>query len=143
MLWEVRNMSMCNCRPRCGCTLAVIVAALIIGVIAAFLQITAVITVTAAFLWVALGIAVVYLAVLTVATALQRRADRCECGCDTLNTVLAGILATALLAGVLLAVGITATSVVSAILVGLLVAALALTIGGTACYVRCLADCGD
>ena len=73
----------------------------------------------------------------------QRRADRCECGCDTLNTVLAGILATALLAVVLLAVGITATSVVSAILVGLLVAALALTIGGTACYVRCLADCGD
>lgn len=143
MQWEVKNMSMCNCRPRCGCILAVIVAALILGVVAAFLQITGVITVTAAFLWVALGIAVVYLAVLTVAAALRQRPDRCECGCDTLNAVLAGILATALLAVVLLAVGVTATSVVSAILVGLLVAGLALTIGGTACFVKCLAGCDD
>lgn len=143
MLWEVRIMSLCNCRNRCGCTLAVIVAALIIGVVAAFLQITAVITVTAAFLWVALGIAVAYLAVLAVATALRRHTGRCECGCETLNTVLAGILGTALFAVILLAAGITATSVVSAILVGLLAAALALTLGGTACYVRCLADCDD
>lgn len=129
----------CSCRNECP--LLAVLASIILGVIAAFLQITAVITVTPAFLWVALGIAVVYLAVLEVSVALTRRAEQKLCLCDAINTVLAGILGTALLAVVLLAVGIVATSVVSAILVGVLVAFLALTLAGTACLVRCSADC--
>lgn len=134
-------MSMFRCGCRNECPLLAVLASVILGVVAAFLQITAVITVTPAFLWVALGIAVVYLAVLEVSVALARRTERRPCVCDALNTVLAGILGTALLAVVLLAVGIVATSVVSAILVGVLVAFLALTIAGTACLVRCTADC--
>lgn len=129
----------CSCRNEC--TLLAVIASLILGIVAAFLQITAVITVTPAFLWVALGIGVVYLAVLEVSVALTRRTERRPCVCDALNTVLAGILGTILLAVVLLAVGIVATSVVSAILVGLLVAFLALTLAGTACLVRCTANC--
>lgn len=129
----------CNCRRDCALTAAI--ASLIIGIVAAFLQITAVITVTTAFLWVALGIGVVYLAVLLVTTALARRAERKPCLCDTLSAVLTGILGTILFATVLLAVGITATSVVSAILVGLLVAFLALIFASSACLVKCLADC--
>ena len=131
-------MNVCNLK--CSCTVLALVAAAIIGVVAAFLQITGVITVAPVFLWVALGIAVVYLGVL-VATAGRGRDGGCVC--RTLGTLLAGILGTALFAVVLLAVGIVATSVVSAILVGVLVFFLVLTIAGSACYVRCLADCAQ
>lgn len=132
--WEVRIMNVCNCK--CSCTVLALVAAAILGVVAAFLQITGVITVTPAFLWVALGIAVAYLGLLVVTGG---RREGC---CTVLGTVLAGILGTALFAVVLLAVGVVATSVVSAILVGLLVFFLALILAGTACYVKCVTDCG-
>lgn len=136
-------MALFGCGCRRDCTLGAFVAALVIGVVTAFLQITAVITVTTVFLWVALGIAVVYLGVLLLAVALSRRAEGGLCLCRTLETVLTGILATILFAVVLLAVGITATSVISAILVGLLTASLTLTFAGTGCLIRCVADCED
>lgn len=129
-------MSMCCCETKCRCILLSLVASAILGVVAAFLQITGMITVTPAFLWVVLGIAVVYLAVLVIAGALHCRCEAGECFCDTLDVVLAGILGSALFAVVLLAVGIVATSVVSAILVALLVFSFALTISATACFVR-------
>ena len=131
-------MSLCCCETKCKCVLAAIVASAILGVVAAFLQITGVITVTTAFLWVVFGIAVGYLAVLVLA---HGRRETGACFCDTLDVVLAGILGSALFALILLAVGITATSVVSAILVGLLVFFLALTLSATACLVRKLMDC--
>lgn len=136
-------MSLCNCHYKCNCTLAAIIASVIIGIIAAFLQITGTITVTAAFLWVLFGIAIVYLGVLVVASALARRTERCVCLCETLNTVLIGILGTLLFAVVLLAIGITATSILSAILVGLLLLFFSLTVAGSACLVRCLTDCAS
>ena len=129
----------CNCKR--DCTLFAVIAGIILGVVAAFLQITAVITVTPAFLWVALGIAVVFLGVLLVTTALTHRTPCTACKRSSLGTVLTGILGTILFAVILLAVGITATSVVSAILVGLLVAFLTLIFTATACLVLCLADC--
>lgn len=134
-------MSLFSCNSKCDCTVAALIASLIIGVVTAFLQITAVITVAPVFLWVSLGIAVAYLAVLVVATALDRRPERHGCACSTLGALLIGILGTALLSVVLLAVGIIATSVISAILVGLLLFFLTLTLTGTACYVRHLSDC--
>lgn len=134
-------MALFNCSCKRDCTLIAVVASLILGVVAAFLQITAVITVTPTFLWVALGIAVGFLGVLLVTTALARRAECKPCLCSSLRTVLTGILGAILFATVLLAVGITATSVVSAILIGLLVASLTLIFGGSACLVQCLADC--
>ena len=134
-------MALFNCSCKRDCALIAVIASLILGVVAAFLQITAVITVTPAFLWVALGIAVGYLGVLLVSTALARRAECKPCLCSALETVLTGILGSILFAVVLLAVGIIATSVISAILVGLLVAALTLIFAGSACLVLCLADC--
>lgn len=134
-------MTNCGCRTRLGCTLLAAIAAVILGIVAGFLQITAVITVTPLLLWVALAIAVVYLAVLTVVTGMAPTGACRPCMCATLNTVLAGILATALFAVVLLAVGITATSVASAILVGLLTASLTLTLASSACLIKCMADC--
>lgn len=134
---------MCGCKLKCGCVVWALIASAIVGVLAAFLQITGAITVTPAFLWVALGVAVVYLAVVTVTTALARSRYTCSNLCAALNALLVAALGAALLAVVLLAVGITATSVVSAILVGLLLFFLALLLTATACYVRCLADCGE
>ena len=129
-------MPTCNCNFRCSCTVAAVIASVILGVVAAFLQITGVITVTPVFLWVAFGVAVGYLGIL-LSTAGQEDA---EC-CAAVRTILAGILGTILFSVILLAVGITATSVVSAILVGLLVLFAALTVTGTACFVRCVSDC--
>lgn len=144
---EVKNMSLlncnCNCSCKCNCTLWAVIASVFVGVIAAFLQITGVINVTPAFLWVLLGIAVVYLAVIVLASALTRGVGGCPCKCGNLSAVLVGILGTVFLSIVLLAVGTAATSVISAILVGLLLLAFSLIVSATACYARCLADCGD
>lgn len=136
-------MALFNCNCKRDCTLLAVIASIIIGIIAAFLQITGVITVTPAFLWVVLGIAVVYLAVLLVSIALARISTCRPCLCNAIHTVLTGILGTILFSVVLLGVGVTATSVVSAILVGLLLALLTLTFAGTACLIQCLADCDD
>lgn len=133
----------CECESKCRCTLWAVIASVIIGVVAAFLQITGIITVGDTFLWVVLGIAVVYLAVVLIAAALARNYDGCRCKCNVLTALLAGILGSVLLSVILLAVGITATSVVSAILVGLLLLSFSLLIASTACYIRCLSDCGD
>jgi hypothetical protein len=140
---EVKNMSCFNCKCNCNCALAAIIASVIIGVVAAFLQITGVIEILPVFLWVVLGISVVYLAVITVSSSIAGGYDGCGCKCSILSVVIAGILGSILFSVILLAVGVTAGSVVSAILVGLLLLSFSLLIAGTACYARCLADCGE
>lgn len=131
----------CNCSCKCRCTVAAIIVSVIIGVLAAFFQITGAITVTAAFLWVVFGIAVVYLAALVIAAALERRTEGGGCKCAALNALLVGIVGSVLTAVVLLAFGIVATSVISAILVGVLLFFFTLTVTATACLVRSLSDC--
>ncbi len=132
-----------NCQCNCRCTLWTIIVAVAVGVLAAFLQITDMITVTPAFLWVLLGIAVVYLAVLVVASALSGEENGCGCLCTLLNTLLVGVLGTILFSVVLLGIGTTAGSVLSAVLVGLLLLSFGLTVGGSACYVKCKSGCGN
>ena len=133
----------CNCTCRCRCAVLALVLSAIIGVLTAFLQVTGVITVTDTFLWVALGVAVVYLAVLVASTARCGCPDVGRCRCTSLNTALAGILGTALLSLVLLAVGIVATSVVNALLLGALLFFFTLILTSTACYLKAVADCDD
>ena len=130
----------CNCSCEIGfqCTLFSIVASVIVGIITTLLTITAVITVTPAFLWVLLGIAVVYLGVDLLASALVQCSSRCKCIDTPLTLVLAGILGTILLAIVLLGVTFAATSVLGAIITGLLLFFFSLFITSTACLVRCL-----
>lgn len=130
----------CNCK--CSCNVAAFIVSVIAGVVTAFLQIAGVVTATPVFLWVVLGIAVVYLGVLLIATALVRRPETASCACASLGTVLLGILGSILFAVVLLAVGVVATSVLSAVLVGILLLFFTLTLTGTACLIRALADCG-
>ena len=133
-------MDFCCCGSRRSCVLAAFVASLVIGIVTAFLRITAVITLTPVFLWVVFGIAVGYLAVLTLAAFLTRNADGCVGTGSPLTAVLAGILGTVLLSVVLLAITFVATSVVGAILTGGLLFFFSLTVTATACLIRCLAD---
>lgn len=134
-------MRMFDCECRCRCTPAAIVASAVAGVLAAFFQITGVITIAPVFLWVIFGVAVAYLAGLLVTAVRCCGVEISNCGCAALHTILAGILGTVLFALVLLAFGIVATSIVSAILVGLAVAFFALILTGTACLVRTLYRC--
>lgn len=133
----------CNCERNNTCTAAAVVASIIVGIITAFLQITGVITVTTAFLWVVLGVSVVYLAVLLITAAINGESHVLRCLCTALNALLIGILGSALVAVILLATGIVATSIVSAILVGLLLLFAALILTSTACLIRCLFNCRD
>lgn len=136
-------MSIYGCHYQCSCRLFAVIASVIIGVVTAFLQITGTVTATPAFLWVVFGIAVVYLGVLVVATALPHKGEVTGCVCSALNALLIGILGSILFALALLAVGIVATSILSAILVGITLFFFALMLTSTACLVRSLADCGN
>ena len=131
-------MSVTNCSCRFNCTFWAIVASIAVGVVTAFLTIMGMIALTSAFLWVTLGIAVVYLAV-GFATAASKQTT--ECCCSPLAAILIGVLGTALLSIVLLAISFPATSVLGAVLAGLLLFFLFLTLTATACYIRCLARC--
>lgn len=131
----------CDCRSNCvGLS---VISSIIIGIVVAFLRLTAVITVTPAFLWVVFGIAVVYLAVALLASALVQRERAPVCLCGVLPVLLAGILGTILLSVVLLAIEFAATSVIGAILTGGLLLFFSLAITATACLVKCFAHCRD
>ena len=134
-------MTICNCK--CSCSIVSSIVSLVLGVIAAFFQITGAITVTTAFLWVIAGIGVGYLAIMLLTSGFQQQCSPCSCICSAVNALLVGALGSILLAVILLAVGIVATSVVSAILVGLLVACFWLLISSSACLIRELFRCGN
>lgn len=125
-----------------GCTVIAVAASLVLGVIAAFLRITAAITLTPAFLWVLLGIAVVYLAVAIIAAALFRH-DCCDSLCSIITALLAGVLGTVLLSLVLLGIPFAATSLLGAVLTGALLFFFFLTVTSAACLVRCFFNCND
>lgn len=128
----------CSCRNNCT-TLALIVS-IVVGIITAFLRITAAITITPAFLWVVFGIAVVYLAVLLITVASVTCCEnKSPCCIRTIISVLLGaIIATILFAVVLLAIEFPATSVLGAVLAGLLLLSFFLTLTETACLIRCI-----
>ena len=135
-------MSLFGCENGRGCTFWAVIASAVIGVITAFLQITAAITVPPVFAWVVFGIAVVYLAVAFASLGFSDRTAVCGSRCAALNTLLIGILGAILLALIVLAFGFAATSIIGAIAIGLLLFFLSLTVTSTACLVRCLFGCG-
>ena len=133
-------MSTNDCSCRSTCTTAALIISIAVGIITAFLRITAAITVTPAFLWVVFGIAVVYLAiVLLTAVSINCCNNGLPCCLrTTLSVLLGAILATILLAVVLLAVEFAATSIVGAVITGLLLLSFFLTLTETACLARCI-----
>lgn len=137
------SMHDCNCSCRCRCGLTALIASLLLGVIAAFLRITSVLNLTTSFLWAAFIIAVVYLAVLILSMAVMGKREACACLCTNLRALLAGALGTILFALVLLLIDVAAASVIGAILAGVLIFFFTLMFAGSACLIRCLADCRD
>lgn len=137
------SMHDCNCSCRCRCGLTALIASLLLGVIAAFLRITGVLNLTTLFLWAAFIIAVVYLAVLILSMAVMGKREACACLYTNLRALLAGALGTILFALVLLLIDVAAASVIGAILAGVLIFFFTLMFAGSACLIRCLADCRD
>ena len=135
IIWEVIKLT--NCYFRIDCNRLSVIAGIIIGIIAAVLTFSATIVITPAFLWVALGIAVVYLAVLLLTSVITRRHNDCRCAQEGLPVALAGILGTILTSLILLGVGFAATSILGAIITGTLFFFLTLIFGGIVCYIRC------
>lgn len=134
---------MYNCHCKINCTFLAVVASIIIGIITAFLTISATIAVTPAFLWVALGIGVVYLAIVLLSTSLSGRNCTQICICPTLSVLITAILLTILTAVILLAIEFVATSILGAVITGALLAFFSLTLTSTGCLIKCIADCDD
>ncbi len=135
-------MTNCNCNNRFDCTTLAIMASLIIGIAAAILRFTAIITVPAVFLWVAFGIAVAYLAIVFISAIAVRSIRISDCICGITPFLLLGILVTILASVILLAVEFAATSVLGAIITGALLAAFSLIFTTAACFVRCVTNDG-
>ena len=128
----------CCCRR--DCTTWAIVAAVVAGVLAVFLQVTGVITIAAPALTAALGVGLVALAVLLLAMSTASGGDA-FCLCRSVTAALIGAVATIALAVVLLALELPATGLAFLLLTGLLVAAFALLLASTVCLIRCLSGC--
>lgn len=122
-----------------GCIGAGVIASLIIGIIAAILRFTAVITLTPAFLWVTLGVAIVYLGIFLLTSG--GRVFASECVCSSLSAVLTGILGTVLTSVILLGITFVATSVLGAIISGALLFFFSLTITSAVCLIKCKYGC--
>ena len=122
-----------NCN-RNECLIIAVASSIVIGIVAAILNITGIIAVTPAFLWVLFGIAVVYLAIAFVVSSL-RRFDTPYSARSLIATLIAGIVGTVLFSVILLGVTFAATSPVGAVFVGLLLASFALIITATSCLV--------
>lgn len=136
-------MTILNCESKWDCSGIAIISSLILGIIAAFLQITAILEIPSTFLIVTFGIAVVYLAVTLVSVSLSQQSITCRSRCNTLSTLLFGILGTILFSVILLAIDIAATSVIGALLTGALVFFFTLMLISTACLTKCLINCND
>ena len=136
-------MGICNCSCRKDCTFFAVIVSAVLGILAAFLLISGVFTVPVLFFQAALVVALVFLALVTAATILSRKAERACCLCSALDALLVGVLGTIGLSVVLLLAAFPATSVLGAILTGLLVAAFTLFLTSAACLIRCLADCAE
>ena len=130
-----------NCSCRITCTGLAIVASIVIGIIAAILRYTAVITLTTPFLWAIFGIALGFIFLLLILAPNYRGfSSRC-CVCPNINTALIGAVATIFLALVLVGVTFVATSVIGAIIAGAFIGAFSLTVLSIACLVKCAVGC--
>lgn len=134
---------MCNCKTTCS--FIAFLASLVVGVVTAFLRFTATITITPAFLWVLLGIAVVYLAILLFATLLKADSivtscHSCACRDNAINTILIGILGTVLTSVILLGITFVATSIIGAGITGLALFFFSLIITASACAIKQCCD---
>ncbi|MBO5734063.1 MAG: hypothetical protein J6R66_04155 [Clostridia bacterium] len=126
-----------------NCSALAILASVIVGIVTAFLRITATITLTPAFLWVTLGVAVAFLVIALATSASTQGASNRGCFCPILSLLLTGALGAILTSVVLLAITFAATSIIGAIITGALLGFVSLIFTETACLAKCLARCNS
>lgn len=122
-----------NCTNSNDCLIVAIASSVVIGIVAAVLRITGIITLTPAFLWVVFGIAVGFLAIAFILSALNRF-ERYE-NSATVRTFVAGVLGAILFSLILLGITFATTSTIGAVLTGLLLASFSLIITTLACLI--------
>lgn len=123
-----------SCSNRNDCLILAVAASILIGVVTAILSATEIVTLTPAFLWAVLGVAVVYLLVAFVASSL-RRFDTPYSSKDLITTFIIGVLGTILFSLILLGVTIATASPAGVIFSGLLLTAFSLIITSISCLV--------
>ena len=114
------------------CITASAVASIIIGVIAAALGFTGIITIIPAFLWVTFAIAIGFLGITLLISPFI---NDFECMC-ALPVLFGGIIGTVLTSLFLLGTGLAITGVAGAIFFGLLIIFLFLIITSVACLIK-------
>ena len=117
-----------------------LIASIAVGIIAAILQFTAVITIAPVFYWVVFGIAVAFLAITFLVSG--RVCYSGVCLSLTFSALLIAALGTIATALILLGVGFAATSVIGAIFVGILLAFFSFLLTNVACAAR-YSSCSD
>lgn len=130
-------MSFFNCKYNFFCPGISIAASVIVGIIAAVLQATGVITIGTVFSLSVIGVAVAYLAILLIAYAIADNAG--ECGGTTLSALLIGLLGSILFASLLLGAVAPATAL-GVIVVGVLFFFVSLSLTSLACVIKCFAN---
>ncbi len=130
-----------DCNTRVDCAFLAIAAAVIVGIVAAIAQFTAIVTFATVFYIVAFGIAVLFLAVLLALVPVLYRVSCQNCCNSNIKLTTFGILGTIVTSIVLLAVGFAATSGLGAIFVGLLAGFFALTVTSIVCTINCSSEC--
>ena len=128
-----------NCSCQLSCTVKSVVASIVIGILAAAFRYAAIITVTPAFLWVLFGIAIGYLGITLLTSAVA--CNGCKDCCTNLGAFLTGILGTVLTSVILLGITFAATSVLGAIITGFLLFFFSLLVTSTVCLVKCRYNC--
>ncbi len=130
-----------NCNTRVDCAFLAIAAAVIVGLVAAIAQFTAIVTFTTIFYIAAFGVAVLFLAVLLALVPVLYRVTCQNCCSSNVKLTTLGILGTIVTSIILIAVGFAATSVLGAIFVGLLAAFFTLTVTSIVCTINCASEC--
>ena len=130
-------MTQTNCNCQINCTGIAIISSIVVGVLAAILRFTAIITITPAFLWVLFGIAIGYLGI-TLLTSCFCNNYSC---CRNLGTFITGILGTVLTSLILLGITFAATSELGAIITGFLLFFFSLLITSATCLIKSRFNC--
>ena len=134
-------MNICCCKTKCDCTLIAVIASVIAGIIAAFLNFSAVIAVPQPLLWVFFGVALGLLGIALAAAPFTCRCENKECFCASVTSFLVGVFGAVAVALVLLLVDLAAGGLVASLVTGLLFGFFALAITSAGCLVRNLLGC--
>lgn len=129
----------CECKFSCG-GLA-IGSSIIVGILAAVLSFTGLLTIAPVFYWVTLGVAVVYLGAILIASLTSRYNESSCCVCRSIPLILLGILGTILTSLILLAADFGAAAILGAIIIGAELFFFSLIFTSAACLIRCLFNC--